>query len=321
LLQQIGGTGGDLIVYLSLGLIFGTVVLIVLGATALMSGRTSLRQRVGATARTGGQRSAGAGSIRMRDDVGSVGRLLAPVAKRLLPPDLADISRTRLTLVQAGHMRPSAVGIFYTSRILMAVALPVAALLLLPLLNLDPNEVLLFAALSGILGLYLPNAWIIQRTKSLQTQYRHAFPDALDLLVISVEAGLGLDAAIARVGQELAGAHRRLGEQFSLMAIEMRAGNTRRDALRNLSDRLGIDEVSSLVSLLMQSEELGTSIAEALRVYSDDMRARRMLAAEVKANALSVKLSIPLALFVFPVIMTVIMLPTVIRIFRTLGKL
>src|SRR5262249_46483140 len=158
---------------------------------------------------------------------------------------LADISRTRLTLVQAGYMQPSAVGIFYTSRILMAVGLPVAALLLLPLADLDPNEVLLFAALSWILALYLPNAWIIQRSKSLQTQSRHAFPDALQPLVISVEAGLGLDAAIARVGQELAGAHRRLGEQFSLMAIEMRAGNTRRDALRNLADRLGIDEVRS----------------------------------------------------------------------------
>ena len=144
------------------------------------------------------------------------------------------------------------------------------------------------------------------------------FPDALDLLLICVEAGLGLDAAIARIAQELTGAHRRLGENFALMTIEMRAGSSRRDALRNLADRLGIDEVRALVTLLNQSEELGTSIADALRVYSAEMRTRRMLRAEIKANALSVKLSIPLALFIFPVIMTVILLPVIIRIIRSL---
>jgi tight adherence protein C len=187
--------------------------------------------------------------------------------------------------------------------------------------SLDSTQLLVLTAMSGIVGLYLPNLWIMRRTRSLQIQYRMGFPDALDLLVICVEAGLGLDAAIARIGQELVGAHRRLGEQFGLMAVEMRAGNSRRDALRNLADRLGIDEVRSLVTLLIHSEELGTSIGDALRVYSDDMRVKRMLAAEVKANQLSVKLSIPLALFVFPVIMTVIMLPVVIRIIRTLAKI
>ena len=325
LLQGIGTTGVDWIVYLSLALVFGTVVLVVFGMTTLVGGRTSLKERVGAT---GGRSTRAAnrpsgGSIRVMDDASSLGRVLGPIAKRFIPTDLADVSRTRLMLVQAGYLRPSAIGIYYTIRIGLALGLPLTSLLLLPLLvpSLDSTKILVLTAFSGIVGLYLPNVWIMRRTKSLQTQYRLGFPDALDLLVICVEAGLGLDAAIARIGQELVGAHRRLGEHFGLMAVEMRAGSTRRDALRNLADRLGIDEVRSLATLLNHSEELGTSIGDALRVYSDDMRARRMLAAEVKANQLSVKLSIPLALFVFPVIMTVILLPVLIRIIRTLAKL
>jgi tight adherence protein C len=307
-----------------LALVFGTVVLAVFGMSTLITNRTSLKERVGAADAPGTRaaRSSGTGSISLSHDVGGLG-VLGPIAKRFIPTDLADVSKTRLTLVQAGYMRPSAIGIYYFSRIALALALPLSILLFLPLAapSLEATQILVLTAISGIIGLYLPNLWLMRRTKSLRIQYRFGFPDALDLMVICVEAGLGLDAAIARIGQELVGAHRRLGEHFALMAAEMRAGSTRRDVLRNLSDRLGIDEVRSLATLLTQSEELGTSIADALRVYSEEMRTRRMMTAELKANALSVKLSIPLALFVFPVIMTIILLPVVIRIVRTLGKI
>jgi len=292
--------------------------------STLVTNRTSLKERVGAAGAPGTRaaRSSGAASISLSHDVGGLG-VLGPIAKRFIPTDLTDVSKTRLTLVQAGYMRSSAIGIYYFSRIALALGLPLSVLLFLPLAapSLEATQILVLTAISGIIGLYLPNLWLMRRTKSLQTQYRVGFPDALDLMVICVEAGLGLDAAIARIGQELVGAHRRLGENFALMAAEMRAGSTRRDVLRNLSDRLGIDEVRSLATLLTQSEELGTSIADALRVYSEEMRTRRMMTAELKANALSVKLSIPLALFVFPVIMTIILLPVVIRIVRTLGKI
>jgi tight adherence protein C len=324
LLQSFGAGGVDWIVYLSLAMVFAMVVLMVFGVGSLVDGRTSLKQRVGATGRAASvAKRPRAGSIRFSDDANAFGRVLGPVAKRLIPTDLADVSKTRLMLVQAGYMRSSAIGVFYVTRIVLALALPLGTALLLPMVmpSLGSTSILLYAAIGGIAGLYLPNLWISRRTSSLQLQYRLGFPDALDLLVICVEAGLGIDAAFSRIGQELVGAHRRLGEHFALMSVEMRAGSTRQDALRNLADRLGIDEVRSLVTLLMHSEELGTSIADALRVYSDEMRSRRMLNAEVKANALSVKLSIPLALFVFPVIMTVIMLPVVIRIIRTLGKI
>jgi len=321
LLASLDATGTDWIVYLSMALVFGTVVLVVLGATSLVGGRSSLRQRVGAPGRNGSAASRqGSGSIRFVDEAASFGRVLGPITKRFLPTDLTDISQTRLKLIQAGYWSPSAIGVFYVSRALLAIALPASTITLVPLFatRLDSTMILALTGLSGIIGLYLPNYWVSRRMQSLQRQYRLGFPDALDLLIVCVEAGLGIDAAIARVGQELVGAHRRLGDNFALMTVELRAGSARRDALRNLSDRLGIDEVRSLVTLLIHSEELGTSIADALRVYSDDMRAKRMLTAEVKANSLSVKLSIPLALFVFPVIMTVIMLPVVIRIVRQL---
>jgi tight adherence protein C len=324
LLRDFNLSGSDWVVYLSLALVFGTVMLIVFGVMSLVGGRTSLKARAGATGRSAGPAGKpSAGSIRFLNDTTTFGRVLGPVARRFMPTDLADVSHTRLKLVQAGYLRPSAIGIFYIARSVLAISLPAAVLLLVPIFapSLGSTKVLLFAAIGGIVGLYLPNFWIGRRTSSLQSQYRLGFPDALDLLVVCVEAGLGIDAAISRIGQELSGAHPRLGEHFAFMTIELRAGSSRRDALRNLADRLGIDEVRSLVMLLIHSEELGTSIADALRVYSIDMRSRRMLAAEIKANGLSVKLSIPLALFVFPVIMTVILLPVVIRIMRTLVKL
>jgi tight adherence protein C len=178
--------------------------------------------------------------------------------------------------------------------------------------------------LSGLgsvaLGLFLPNILVRMRRDSLVQQYRNGFPDSLDLLVICVEAGLGLDAAINRVAHELRHAHKSLAENFEMMSLELRAGSSREEAFKNLSERMDIEEVRSMVTLLLQSEELGTSLSEALRIYSDEMRAHRMLRAETKAQALPVKLTIPLGLFVFPTMIIVILLPVMIRIFKVLLK-
>jgi tight adherence protein C len=176
--------------------------------------------------------------------------------------------------------------------------------------------------LIGLAGIatafYFPDIWMALRTRSRQQQYREGFPDALDLLVVCVEAGLSLDAAISRVGQEIGSAHPAIAENMALMSLELRAGGSRADALHNLAERMGIDEVRSMVTLLLQSEELGTSIADALRVYGDDMRSRRMLTAEGKAQVLPVKLALPLGFFVFPTMIIVILLPVMIRIYRVI---
>ena len=305
-------------IYVALAAVFGAVVLIVFGANALAGGR-SMRSRLG-EASPGAQASAPAsrGSLRLMDGVADFGPILTPVARQLLPTKQSELSEARLRLIRAGYASPSAIGVFFGARFLLALALPALFLIVVPIVaeRIGTTGALGVGGALGVIGLYLPNAWIRSRTKSLQTNYRMAFPDALDLLIVCVEAGLGLDAAVAKVGNELADGKSRLGENFVQMTVEMRAGTSRAEAMRNLADRIGIDEVKALVTLLIHSEELGTSIADALRAYSDDMRVKRMLAAELKANQLSVKLSIPLVLFVFPVIMTVILVPVVIRIVR-----
>jgi tight adherence protein C len=140
-------------------------------------------------------------------------------------------------------------------------------------------------------------------------------------MLICIEAGLGLDSAIARIGDEIRTAHPVLADQFYLMSVELRAGKTREDSLRNFSDRIGIDEVASLASLLVQTDALGTSLADALRAYSEDMRMRRMLRAENKAQQLSVKMAIPLVIFILPATMIGIMSPALIKIMRVLKTL
>ena len=194
--------------------------------------------------------------------------------------------------------------------VLFAIAAPIISMRL-------PSQVVpVLGLVAAAAAFYFPDIWIVMRTRSLQQQYQDGFPDALDLLVVCVEAGLSLDAAISRVGQEIGHAHPAIAENFAMMALELRAGGSRADALRNMSERMGIDEVRSMVTLLLQSEELGTSVADALRLYAEDMRTMRMLRAETKAHALPVKLSLPLGFFVFPTMLIVILLPVIIRIYR-----
>ena len=309
--------------FLVLGMVFGSVLLTVLGVSYATAGRGDVKKRLRGDARTverARTAAAAAGNesatLSMRDSAMGVGRLLGPVTKYVVPEDLTSVTKLRRRLVQAGYLNPSAIGMYYVWRVLLAIGLPIVFLIFSPAIlpKADIKLVALGTVAMVMLGLIIPTFYIDKRTKSLQIQYRESFPDALDLMVVCVEAGLGLDAAIERVRQELGRAHRALGENFTLLSLELRAGRTRGDALRNLADRLGIDEARSFVTLILQSEELGTSIADALRVYAEEIRVKRMVTAERKAHQLPVKLTIPLGLFVFPVILIVIMLPIVIRV-------
>jgi tight adherence protein C len=233
---------------------------------------------------------------------------------------MAKISSLRRRLVCAGYHRPAAIGYYYAARVGLAVLFIVLFAIAAPVISVQlPDQVLPLVGLVGAASaFYFPDLWIGMRTRSLQQQYREGFPDALDLLVVCMEAGLSLDAAIGRVGQEIGHAHPAIADNLAMMALELRAGGTRADTLRNLAERMGIDEVRSMVTLLLQSEELGTSIADALRLYADDMRIMRMLRAETKAQSLPVKLALPLGFFVFPTMLIVILLPVMIRIYRVL---
>lgn len=169
------------------------------------------------------------------------------------------------------------------------------------------------SALFGLSCLVIPSVMLDRFERGQKQVYQRGFPDFMDMMITCADAGMSLEAAVERVSQELAGTHKWLGIQLSIMNLQMRAGKPMRDALRELADRLGLDEARTLAVLFRQSEELGTSLTEALRVYSDEMRSARIFRAEERANSLPVKMMIPLGLCVFPVVLMVILLPVIIR--------
>ena len=166
-------------------------------------------------------------------------------------------------------------------------------------------------------GFYLPDLWLYNRILRRQDEIRKGLPDALDLLVVCVEAGMGLDSAISRVAGEITLTHKTLGEELKLYGLEQRAGKTREAALKSLGARIDIDDVDSLVSLLVQTDKFGTSLAQALRVYSDTFRTKRYMKAEEIAARLGAKLLFPLILFIFPSLFVAILGPAVITLMGT----
>lgn len=320
LLDMLGIAQGDALSLGFLATVFLAVGLAVYGMAALWSNRGTVRRRMssGVDLPHGLERRAESLSYVEEASRGSLG--ISPIVRHLVPRDMAKISILRRRLVCAGYHRPSAIGIYYAARLGFSILFVVLFAIAAPVIStrLPDQFVPVLGLVGAAIAFYFPDLWISIRTRSLQRQYQDGFPDALDLLVVCVEAGLSLDAGITRVGQEIGHAHPAIAENFAMMALELRAGGTRADALRNLAERMGIDEVRSMVTLLLQSEELGTSVADALRLYADDMRTMRMLRAETKAQALPVKLSLPLGFFVFPTMLIVILLPVGIRIYRVI---
>lgn len=293
-------------------LIFLTAAFGVLGLGTLISTDGRARQRLRGNA--GFSTPADAPSIRFRSKSRLYRYIVEPLRPRLVPNNPADFSTVSRRLAQSGYRGAHAVAIYYVVRVILALALPGTLVVLEPLVwrGLALPKLLLLAAVVGLIGYLAPTFYLIRRIAMRQALFREGFPDALDLLLICTEAGLGLDAGIQRVGDEISKPYPALGEQFQLMAAELRAGKTREEALRALADRIGIDEVTALSNLLIQTDALGTSMGQALRALSDDMRQRRMLRAEEQAQKLSVKLSMILVLFIMPALMSTIMMPTVI---------
>ena len=223
-------------------------------------------------------------------------------------------------LASAGYRREAAPAMLMGLKILSAVTFPLIAFLL-PIAALDESPIA--QSLFGYLliagaGLYIPELALLQISKKRKLLLVNGFPDALDLLVVCIEAGLGLDAAIFRTGKELALAHPVLCEELHLISLELRAGLPRSQALTNFAWRADIPEVKSLVSLLIQTDRFGTSVGQALRVHSDSMRTARTQRAEELAGKLPVKLLFPLMFFIFPSIFIVILGPAIIQGMRIL---
>src|SRR6185437_7370026 len=238
------------------------------------------------------------------------------VEKRLGVDDTLR-GKLRMNLVRAGYFRSDAVNFYVLWRMAAVVGLPILSYLALEFGFPETQFAsrLVIVALAIAIGVVGPDAFISRRQRALSAEYRNIFPDFLDLLVVCIDAGLTLEGAVNQVGGEIADQRSRaLGINLAVMTAEMRAGRSFIEALSALADRLMIPEARSLVALLRQATELGSDVAEALRVFGDEMRDKRLLRAEEHANKLSVKMLLPLGLFIMPVVFMVILLPVVIRL-------
>lgn len=230
-----------------------------------------------------------------------------------VPRSPSEMGKLQRRLVAAGYRRNEAIAIFFGIRI--GVALLMFALFATPLL-MRPSLMLALGACG--MGYVLPGMVLARKAKRRQHVIRLGLPDALDLLVVSVEAGLGLDQAIQRVGDELAFAHRDLSEELSLVNLELRAGKPRSEALRNLGERTDVDDVMSLVTMLVQTDKFGTSVAQSLRVHSETLRTKRRQRAEEAAAKTGVKMVFPLVFCIFPAIWVVTIGPAAIKFVEVL---
>jgi tight adherence protein C len=235
--------------------------------------------------------------------------------------DPAKLSVLRNQLMQAGYFNREAPVVFLGVKAAAMAFATVGVVLLLPMLMKDGGMqgILVAGALSGaaMLG---PEQVLKSRRQTREREYAEGFPDLLDLLVASVEAGLSLDAAVTRVSDELKRRYPNLTIHLRMLVLELRAGRPRKDAWTSFADRLGIDDARALATMLRQAEDMGTSLGETLSVFSQDMRSKRMLRAEEKALALSAKLTLPLILFIFPCLLGALMLPAGVRMMHLFAK-
>ncbi len=300
------------------GLIFVLILVILIGGFTLFQSRQQAKEwgdRVKGNVKASDEAKKDEGLSYLKTKMLQVLEKLGQANK---PKDQAETSRLRQTLVSAGHRNPRAPIIFLgTKLLLMLIGVGIFSLFGGELTKDKPMSYFIGGMVgSAMVGFYAPQLWLSTAVQKRKERIIDGFPDALDLMVVCVEAGLGLDQAIARVGEEISIGHKDLGEEFQILSLELRAGLTREQSLRNLNQRTDVEEIRSLVALLIQTDRFGTSIGQALRVHSDSMRMNRRLKAEEMAAKLPVKLMGPLILCIFPALLIVIMGPGVILLMK-----
>ncbi|MGH7558602.1 MAG: type II secretion system F family protein [Gemmatimonadota bacterium] len=233
----------------------------------------------------------------------------------------ADTSETWLLLTRAGYRQVNSVAIYYTVRLVLVAGLAGGAFMLTSLSGVRPIGMLLMTGMGALTGWLLPLYVLRRRTRQRSRIIQLSLPDMLDMMVVCVEAGLGLNQAMQRVAEELGTMSPELSEELQLTNLEIQTGTPREEALRNLADRSGSTDLKSLVGMLIQTDRFGTSIARALRVHSRALRTKRRQRAEEQAAKTTIKLIFPLVLFIFPALMVVILVPAILHIVRSLGGL
>jgi tight adherence protein C len=262
-------------------------------------------------------------AVSLRGADANDGGALDRYAAFLEPTSKEDLTQARQKMMRAGFRGPKAVRYFYFARAGMAIGAIVLMLLALTfaVAEIDVMNVTMATTMAGLVGYLFPVWWINKRTKKRTEEITNGFPDALDLMLVCVEAGHSLDQALVRVAQESEAANPTLAEEFRIVGNEMRAGKERNDVLRDFADRCGVTDVSSFVTVLVQSAAFGTSIAQALRVYAAEMRDKRLMRAEEKANLLPVKLTLGTMGFTVPPLLLILIGPSLIEILRALTGL
>jgi tight adherence protein C len=314
LLDPLMNDGGNVMVALLVFLAAGTMAFSIMAVVRVQSAVRRRAANIGrekSVERPGGKRSLRHSSLKAAQQV------IEYTTKHYGDGNAKENKVLRQRMIQAGLYDPHAVAYFFLARTALAVGLGILAFSVAPV-EQGSRMHLMLIGIGGVVGYLGPSLYIDQRIKKRKMEHQLGFPDFMDLLVVCADSGLSMEASLDRVGRELGDSYPSLTANIHMANLEIRAGRTMSDALEHLGDRLGIPEARSFATLIQQSAELGSSITEALRVYSDDMRHKRLSYAEEKAYALPAKLSVPMMLCIFPVLFVVILLPVVVRL--TLGN-
>ncbi len=307
-------------IYLVAALIMTSVMTLVYGVATLTAGRPRAISRRLAELETGAAQYYAIQRRERQEKRERLEALLEQFGERI-GPRRVDWSKIQQMMVQAGYRRPSAVAVYLGVRFLAAVGFALGGVFLATMVGGAPGAMIFAAGITGLLGWAIPRFVVKRRIAKRQLELTRALADTLDLLVVCVEAGLGLNQALVRVSQEIEHVSHGMSEELILTNLEIRAGTPRDEALRNLGERTGVADLRSLTAMLIQTDRFGTSIATALRVHSDTLRTKRRQRAEEAAAKTTIKLVFPLVLFIFPAMFVVILGPAILHILHQLKGL
>ena len=262
------------------------------------------------------------GAVGLEDSpTNDIAQRLANPLNKLLPPSATEAKNLQKKLMHAGFRSQEAPILYRAIQLVSMAGFPLAVAGVCAILARPLGSALVYIIIAFVVGFVLPRFFLGRITKNRQRELRWGLADALDLMVISVEAGLGLNAAMMKVSSELKEVHAAIATEFELANLEIRVGRDRDEALRNLAERTGVDDLRSLVAMLIQTDKFGTSIAKGLRVFSDSLRTKRRQRAEQEAQKAAVKLLFPLACFLFPTLFIAILGPAALNLIDVLGTM
>lgn len=312
-LNDLNPANSSILLELSIFFVIGATSFLILG---FVQARTAVKERAARIVLDERERAQNSKRSLRYSSLKAVTQLIEYTTKHYSSTNDEKMKVLRRRLIQAGIYDPRAVGYFFFVRLTLAVGLAVAVFLAHPLIALRSTTAFwLLVIVAAIVGYVGPSVYIDRRITSRKLEHRAGFPDFMDLLVVCADAGLPMEAAFERIGREMGDSYPSLTGNIHMTNLEIRAGRPLKDALERFADRLAIDEARAFAVLINQSIDLGSSITDALRVYSDDMRHKRLSLAEEKAYALPVKLSLPMMICIFPVLFVVIMLPIFVRLY------